>query len=122
MENEFLIIKNKVNKNHSSKEIITLIESFVSRNIFHGLCETKISLIDENLTILETGFEEHQIISSKYIIRVIFTTVYKNSFFKILEEHQSFIKNIICQTLDNLENKSIKFNIILDDDEIEINY
>ena len=123
LEDEFLIIKNKMNKNHSSKEIITLIEGFISRNIFHGLCETKILKVDENLTILETGFEEHQIISSKYIIRVIFTTVYKNSFFKIFEEHQSFIKNIICQTLDTLEDEDTKFNIILDDDEeIEINY
>ena len=75
------------------------------------------------MAILEAGFEEYKIVLPKYIIRLVFTTVYKNNFLSILDENRTLIENNICRILNNLKNQNKKFNILIDDeDEIEINY
>ena len=123
LENEFSIIKNKITQTSKIDEIKISLESFVSNNIFHGLCETSILEKTQELDILEAGFEEHQIILSKYIIRFIFTTVYKDNFLLVLNENEIFIKDNICKIFDNFKEKDIKFNLLLDeDDELEIKY
>ena len=61
--------------------------------------------------------------SKKYIIRLIFTSLYKENFLEIFEDNYRFIENNIFSILDNLKDENKKFNILIDDeDEIEINY
>lgn len=123
LENELLTILDKINKNLPIDEIKTFLANFISNNIFHGLCETSILETNQNLAILEAGFEEYKIVLPKYIIRLVFTTVYKNNFLSILDENRTLIENNICRILNNLKNQNKKFNILIDDeDEIEINY
>jgi hypothetical protein len=123
LENELLTILDKINKNLPIDEIKIFLANFISNNIFHGLCETSILETNQNLAILEAGFEEYKIVLPKYIIRLVFTTVYKNNFLSILDENRTLIENNICRILNNLKNQNKKFNILIDDeDEIEINY
>lgn len=122
LENEFLIIKNKITKTTPIAEIKAPLENFISNNIFHGLCETSILETTQELNILEAGFEEHQIVLSKYIIRFIFTSVYKNNFLLIFKKNETFIKNNICKIFNDLKENNTNFNLLIDEDEIEIKY
>ena len=65
LENEFSIIKNKITQTSKIDEIKIPLESFVSNNIFHGLCETSILEKTQELNILEDN--EHKE-SLNYII------------------------------------------------------
>ena len=78
--------------------------------------------INENLAILETGFEEYQIKLSKYILRFIFTSVYKNNFFTTLENNKFLFENGILDIINEIKYKNTKINILIDDEDIEINY
>jgi len=123
LENELLNILDKISKNISIDEIKISLANFVSNNIFHGLCETYILETNQDLAILEAGFEEYKIVLPKHILRLVFTTVYKNNFLSIFDENKTLIENNICRILNNLKNQNKKFNILIDDeDEIEINY
>jgi hypothetical protein len=123
LKNELHNIKNKIEKNLLETEMKTSLATFISNEIFHGVCETTIFDIKENLTILDAGFEEYQIVLQKYIIRLIFTSVYKNNFLSIFENNKSFLENDVYKILNNFKHKDTKFNILIDDeDEIEINY
>ena len=122
LKNELLSIKNKLHTFESNDEIKICLTNFISNNIFHGLCETSIIGINENLTILETGFEEYQIKLSKYILRFIFTSVYKNNFFTTLENNKILFENDILNIINEIKEKKKKINILIDDEDIEINY
>ena len=123
LENRFLTIKNKINQNTLIDDIKSPLESFISNTIFHGLCETTILKTTQKSTILEAGFEEHQIILSRYIIRFIFTTIYKANFLLILEENEVFIRKNIYKVLNDLKEKDIRYNLLSnEDDEINIKY
>lgn len=122
LENEFLIIKNKITKTTPIPEIKAPLENFISNNIFHGLCETSILETTQEQNILEAGFEEHQIVLSKYIIRFIFTSVYKNNFLLVFKKNETFIKNNICKIFNDLKENNTNFNLLIDEDEIEIKY
>ena len=122
LKNELLSIKNKLHTFESNDEIKICLTNFISNNIFHGLCETSIIGINENLTILETGFEEYQIKLSKYILRFIFTSVYKNNFFTTLENNKFLFENGILDIINEIKYKNTKINILIDDEDIEINY
>lgn len=123
LKNELDNIKNKIEKNLLETEIKTSLATFISNEIFHGVCETTIFNIEENLTILDAGFEEYQIVLQKYIIRLVFTSVYKSNFLSIFENNKSFLENDVYKILNNFKQKDTKFNILIDDeDEIEINY
>ena len=71
---------------------------------------------------MEAGFEEHQIVLSKYIIRFIFTSVYKNNFLLVFKKNETFIKNNICKIFNDLKENNTNFNLLIDEDEIEIKY
>jgi hypothetical protein len=123
LKNELESIKNRIDKNISSNEMKTLLSIFISNDIFHGVCETVIVEYEEKLTTLDAGFEEYQIILPKYIIRLIFTSVYKNNFLSIFDNYKSFLENDLCSILNDFKEKNKKFSILIDDeDEIEINY
>ena len=122
LKNELLSIKNKLHTFESNDEIKICLTNFISNNIFHGLCETSIMGINENLAILETGFEEYQIKLSKYILRFIFTSVYKNNFFTTLENNKFLFENGILDIINEIKYKNTKINILIDDEDIEINY
>ncbi|QKF65769.1 hypothetical protein AVENP_0189 [Arcobacter venerupis] len=123
LKNELDNIKNKIEKNLLEPEMKTSLETFISNEIFHGVCETTIFNIEENLTILDAGFEEYQIVLQKYIIRLVFTSVYKSNFLSIFENNKFFLENDVYKILNNFKQKDTKFNILIDDeDEIEINY
>ncbi len=122
LKNELLSIKNKLHAFESNDEIKISLTNFISNDIFHGLCETSIIGINENLTILETGFEEYQIKLSKYILRFIFTSVYKNNFFTTLENNKILFENDILNIINEIKEKKKKINILIDDEDIEINY
>ncbi|PUE65864.1 hypothetical protein [Arcobacter caeni] len=123
LENEFSIIKNKIKQTTLIDEIKSSLESFISNNIFHGLCQTEIFETTQELTTLETGFEDHQLILSRYTIRFIFTTIYKASFLLVLEENEVFIRENIYKVLDNFKEKDTKYNLLInEDDEINIKY
>lgn len=123
LKNELDNIKNKIEKNLLETEMKTSLATFISNEIFHGVCETTIFNIEENLTILDAGFEEYQIVLQKYIIRLVFTSVYKSNFLSIFENNKSFLENDVYKILNNFKQKDTKFNILIDDeDEIEINY
>jgi hypothetical protein len=123
LKNELESIKNRIDKNISSNEMKTLLSIFISNEIFHGVCETVIVEYEEKLTTLDAGFEEYQIILPKYIIRLIFTSVYKNNFLSIFDNYKSFLENDLCSILNDFKEKNKKFSILIDDeDEIEINY
>jgi hypothetical protein len=123
LKNELVSIKNKIDKNITSNEMKTLLSIFISNEIFHGVCETIILESEEKLTTLDAGFEEYQIILPKHIIRLIFTSVYKNNFLSIFDNYKSFLENDLCSILNDFKEKNKKFSILIDDeDEIEINY
>lgn len=127
LKNELLNINNKINKNISINELKIFLTTFISNEIFHGLCGTSIIESNENFAILDPGFEEYQIILPKYIIRLIFTTVYKNSFLSILSNNKTILEKDICKILNDLNDlkeKNKKINVFIDEneDEIEINY
>lgn len=123
LEYELLDIKDKINKNISSDEIKISIRNFISNTIFHGLCVTYILEINQELDSLDAGFEDYKIVLPKYIIRLIFTSVYKTNFLSIFDENRTLIENNICNILNNLKEENKKINILIDDeDEIEINY
>lgn len=123
LEDELLNIKDKINNNISTDEIKLSIIDFITNRLFHGLCVTYISDSNQDLAILDAGFEDYKIILPKYTIRLIFTTVYKANFLSIFNENKTLIENYICEILNNLKTESKKFNILIDDeDEIEINY
>ncbi len=123
LKNELESIKNRIDKNISSNEMKTLLSIFISNDIFHGVCETVIVEYEEKLATLDAGFEEYQIILPKYIIRLIFTSVYKNNFLSIFDNYKSFLENDLCSILNDFKEKNKKFSILIDDeDEIEINY
>lgn len=123
LKNELDNIKNKIEKNLLEPEMKTSLGTFISNEIFHGVCETTIFNIEENLTILDAGFEEYQIVLQKYIIRLVFTSVYKSNFLSIFENNKFFLENDVYKILNNFKQKDTKFNILIDDeDEIEINY
>lgn len=123
LENELLNIKDKISKKISTDEIKISLGNFISNNIFHGLCVTYILESNQDLAILDAGFEDHKIILPKYVIRLIFTTVYKTSFLSIFDENKTLLENNICEILNNFKEENKKFNILIDDeDEIEINY
>ena len=122
LENEIINIKDKINT-ISNDEIKIYLASFITNNIFHGLSETFIFEDNQVLTPLDIGFEDYQMKSKKYIIRLIFTSLYKENFLEIFEDNYRFIENNIFSILDNLKDENKKFNILIDDeDEIEINY
>ena len=122
LKNEIINIKNRVNI-ISNDEIKVSLSNFISNNIFHGLCETYIVKKDEEFISFDIGFEESQIKTNKYIIRLIFTSLYKKNFLEVYEQNILFIENEILKILDNLKDKNEKFNILIDnEDEIEINY
>jgi hypothetical protein len=123
LENELLDIKDKINKNIPINEIKISLINFISNNIFHGLCVTYILESNQNLDSLDAGFEDYKIILPKYVIRLIFTTVYKTNFLSIFEENKILLENNIYKILNNFKEENKKFNILIDDeDEIEINY
>ncbi|MDD2886246.1 MAG: hypothetical protein PHY66_00480 [Aliarcobacter sp.] len=123
LEYELLDIKDKINKNISSDEIKISIRNFISNTIFHGLSVTYILEINQELDSLDAGFEDYKIVLPKYIIRLIFTSVYKTNFLSIFDENRTLIENNICNILNNLKEENKKINILIDDeDEIEINY
>ena len=123
LETEFSIIKNKIVQTTLIAEIKSSLESFISNNIFHGLCQTNIFETTQELTTLEAGFEDHQIILSRYTIRFIFTTIYKANFLLVLEENEVFIRENIYKILDNFKEKDTKYNLLInEDDEINIKY
>ena len=122
LKNELLSIKNKLHAFESNDEIKISLTNFISNDIFHGLCETSIIGINENLAILETGFEEYQIKLSKYILRFIFPSVYKNNFFTTLENNKFLFENGILDIINEIKEKNTKINILIDDEDIEINY
>jgi hypothetical protein len=122
LANEIINIKGKINT-ISNDEIKIYLASFITNNIFHGLSETFIFEDNQVLTPLDIGFEDYQMKSKKYIIRLIFTSLYKENFLEIFEDNYRFIENNIFSILDNLKDENKKFNILIDDeDEIEINY
>ncbi len=123
LEYELLDIKDKINKNTSTDEIKISIRNFISNTIFHGLCVTYILEINQEFDALDAGFEDYKIVLPKYIIRLIFTSVYKTNFLSVFDENRTLIENNICNILNNLKEENKKFNILIDDeDEIEINY
>lgn len=123
LEYELLDIKDKINKNTSADEIKISIRNFISNTIFHGLCVTYILEINQEFDALDAGFEDYKIVLPKYIIRLIFTSVYKTNFLSVFDENRTLIENNICNILNNLKEENKKFNILIDDeDEIEINY
>ena len=121
LKNEIINIKDKINT-ISNDEIKTYLADFITNNIFHGVSETFISKNNQELTPLDIGFEEYQIKSKKYTIQLIFTSLYKDSFLEIFEDNYRFIENNIFEILDNLKEENTKISILIDEDEIEINY
>ena len=122
LKNEIINIKNRVNI-IPNDEIKASLANFISNNIFHGLCETYILKKEEELITFDIGFEESQIKTNKYLIRLIFTSLYKKNFLEVYEQNILFIENEILKILNNLKDKNEKFNILIDsEDEIEINY
>lgn len=122
LENQIITIKDKINT-ISNDEIKISLASFITNNIFHGLSETFIYENNQILTPLDMAFEEYQLKSKKYIIRLVFTSLYKDNFLEIFENSYKFIENNIFEILDNLKEENKKISILIDDeDEIEINY